>query len=289
MASPTGSRENRPKQWHTGWRPLIRLTATATLTTTGSVSAAIAAGVLDGPNSSAVAIASSVPVSIQATGPARRAGTPNAITDCRLPRRSASLAVPLISSTTASATDITPIIQQPLGIGLRIICARPVCQPVEMPHRQQRTTTIDRRGELVVEADPRRPSGRLLRQAGMEASYVDLADATHLEFDYIRWLRIVLRAARARRVLHVGGGACALARALAAEDPGGRQEVCELDADVLAVAREHLGLRSAPACGSDWPRAGLTSRRTAITAGTRSSSMRSSARWCRHRCSPPRP
>ena len=77
----------------------------------------------------------------------------------------------------------------------------------------------------------------------MEASYVDLADPAHLEFDYMRWMRIVLRAARARRVLHVGGGACALARALAAEDPGGRQEVCEVDPDVLALAREHFGLR----------------------------------------------
>jgi hypothetical protein len=94
--------------------------------------------------------------------------------------------------------------------------------------------------------DPRRPSGRLLRQAGMDASYIDLADATHLEFDYMRWLRIVLRVAGARRVLHVGGGACALARALAAADPGGRQEVCEVDAEVLNIAREHLGLRRAP-------------------------------------------
>jgi spermidine synthase len=113
-------------------------------------------------------------------------------------------------------------------------------------HRQPRTRTIARRGDLIAEVDPRRPSGRLLRQAGMEASYVDLADATHLEFDYMRWLRIVLRAAGARRVLHIGGGACALARALAAADPGGRQEVCEVDADVLSVAREHLGLRRAP-------------------------------------------
>ena len=79
----------------------------------------------------------------------------------------------------------------------------------------------------------------------MDASYVDLADPTHLEFDYMRWIRIVLRAARARRVVHVGGGACALARALAAEDPDGRQEVCEVDPDVLALAREHLGLRRA--------------------------------------------
>jgi len=80
----------------------------------------------------------------------------------------------------------------------------------------------------------------------MDASYIDLADSSHLEFDYLRWMRIVLRVARARRVLHVGGGACALARALAAEDPGGRQEVCEADATVLSLARQHLGLRRAP-------------------------------------------
>jgi protein-L-isoaspartate O-methyltransferase len=105
---------------------------------------------------------------------------------------------------------------------------------------------VARDGDLIAERDPRRPSGRLLRQADMEASYVDLADPSHLEFDYMRWMRIVLRSARTRRVLHVGGGACALPRALAAEDPGGRQLVCEVDARVLALAREHLGLRRAP-------------------------------------------
>ena len=77
----------------------------------------------------------------------------------------------------------------------------------------------------------------------MEASYVDLADLTHLEFDYLRWMRIVLEAARARRNLHIGGGACALPRALAARDPQGRQDVCEVSGEVLAMARTHLGLR----------------------------------------------
>jgi hypothetical protein len=105
---------------------------------------------------------------------------------------------------------------------------------------------IAQRGEVVVVHDRQRPSGRLLRQAGMDSSYVDLADPSHLEFDYLRWIRIVLHSAHARRVLHVGGGACALARALAAADPGGRQQVCEVDADVLALAREHLGLRRTP-------------------------------------------
>jgi spermidine synthase len=86
----------------------------------------------------------------------------------------------------------------------------------------------------------------LLLQGQMEASYVDLADPTYLEFDYLRWIRIVLVVAGARRVLHIGGGACALARALAAEDPGGRQDVCEADADVLEFARVHMGLRRVP-------------------------------------------
>jgi spermidine synthase len=80
----------------------------------------------------------------------------------------------------------------------------------------------------------------------MEASYVDLADPAHLEFDYLRWIRIVLEIAGARRVLHIGGGACALARALAARDPDGRQEVCEANADVLELARAHMGLRRVP-------------------------------------------
>lgn len=115
-----------------------------------------------------------------------------------------------------------------------------------MPRLRAVPLTIARRGTLVAERDPLRPSGRLLRQDGMEASYVDLADPTHLEFDYLRWIRIALRGARARRVLHIGGGACVLPRALAAEDPGGLQQVCEVDASVLALARAHLGLRRAP-------------------------------------------
>jgi hypothetical protein len=107
-------------------------------------------------------------------------------------------------------------------------------------------TTLALRGDLIAERDPLRPSGRLLRQGDMDASYIDLADPSHLEFDYVRWMRLILLAARARRVLHIGGGACALARALAARDPGGRQEVCEVDPEVLALGREHFGLRRAP-------------------------------------------
>ncbi|HEX3616170.1 MAG TPA: fused MFS/spermidine synthase [Solirubrobacteraceae bacterium] len=98
-------------------------------------------------------------------------------------------------------------------------------------------------GELIVERDPERPSGRLLRQGGMDASYVDLADPRHIEFDYVRWSRLILRAFAAAHVLHVGGAACTLARALLAEDPSSRHEVYEVDERVLEFARVHLGLR----------------------------------------------
>ncbi len=100
--------------------------------------------------------------------------------------------------------------------------------------------------DLFVERDPRRPSGRLLRQDDMDASYVDLADATHLEFDYLRWARIVLTAAKARTVIHVGGAGCALPRALATAAPDSRQVVVEIDPAVLELARRHLGLRKQP-------------------------------------------
>lgn len=102
---------------------------------------------------------------------------------------------------------------------------------------------LARQGELLVERDPARPSGRLLVRGSMEISYIDLADPLHLEFDYMRWMRLILRLAGARRVVHVGGAACALARALAVEDPDSRQEVCESDPEVLEFSRRHLGLR----------------------------------------------
>ncbi|HEU4976622.1 MAG TPA: fused MFS/spermidine synthase [Baekduia sp.] len=101
-------------------------------------------------------------------------------------------------------------------------------------------------GELVVQRDAGRPSGRLLRQGDMDASYVDLADPRHLEFDYLRRMRDVVEAVGAQRVVHVGGAGCSLARALAAADPDVRQQVVEVDPEVLHVARAHLGLRRAP-------------------------------------------
>ncbi len=112
-----------------------------------------------------------------------------------------------------------------------------------MGRRRAAPEVIAARGELAVLRDPGRPSGRLLMQGSMEASYVHLADTGHLEFDYLRRMRDLVEATGARRVVHVGGAGCTLARALAAAHPDHRQEVLERDPEVLELARAHLGLR----------------------------------------------
>jgi spermidine synthase len=115
-----------------------------------------------------------------------------------------------------------------------------------MAHRRSGPEVLASAGDLIVQRDAARASGRLLRLGDMDASYVDLADPRHLEFDYLRRMRDLVEALRARRVIHVGGGAGALARALAVSDRERRQDVVEVDPDVLTFAREHLGLRRAP-------------------------------------------
>lgn len=117
-----------------------------------------------------------------------------------------------------------------------------------MARRRSGPEILAQAGDLLVQRDADRPSGRLLRQGDMDASYVDLADPRHLEFDYLRRMRDLVEALRARRIVHVGGAGAALARALAATDRTRtrRQHVIEIDAGVVELAREHLGLRKEP-------------------------------------------
>jgi spermidine synthase len=103
--------------------------------------------------------------------------------------------------------------------------------------------------EVIPEAE--RPWRRLLRLDGEDASHVDLRDPTRLEFAYVRRLAdladLLGPPRTPLRVLHLGGGACTLARYLAATRPGSRQEVAEPDGALLELARDHLGLRTSPA------------------------------------------
>ncbi|MEZ5120537.1 MAG: hypothetical protein R2736_02980 [Solirubrobacterales bacterium] len=112
-------------------------------------------------------------------------------------------------------------------------------------------------------------SRRTLLVDGLEASVVDLADPLELELPYMRWIAGVLVTAslptsqlrygvqqvtaplvghvtHALDVLHLGGGACTLARWLAAARAGSRSRVFEIDAEIVALARRELGLDQVP-------------------------------------------
>lgn len=93
-------------------------------------------------------------------------------------------------------------------------------------------------------------SRRTLFLDGREAGVVDLKDPTRLTFAYMRRIADMVDAFRppgtAIDVLHVGGGACALPRYVDATRPHSRQLVWEIDPGVVALAREHLGLRAFP-------------------------------------------
>ena len=97
-----------------------------------------------------------------------------------------------------------------------------------------------------VETDPARESGRTLYLDTLRHSYVDLADPTHLEFEYARIVGDVVAAVATEEqplsALHIGGGGFTIPRYLAATRPGSTSLVLELDPTVLAVAREELGL-----------------------------------------------
>ncbi|RAJ57484.1 hypothetical protein K378_05371 [Streptomyces sp. Amel2xB2] len=91
-----------------------------------------------------------------------------------------------------------------------------------------------------------REGGWLLTVDGTPQSYVDLLDATHLEFEYARRVAHVLDLAAPPQqpldVVHLGGGALTLARYAAATRPGSRQRVAEGDAALLAFVEERLPL-----------------------------------------------
>jgi len=87
---------------------------------------------------------------------------------------------------------------------------------------------------------------RTLLVDGLEASVVDLDDPLHLEIPYTRWIAGLLEAVAPDDVLHLGGGACTLARWLAAARPGARSRVLEVDEEVVAAARAELALDAVP-------------------------------------------
>ncbi|BCJ67222.1 spermidine synthase [Polymorphospora rubra] len=92
--------------------------------------------------------------------------------------------------------------------------------------------------------DPDRPDSFTLLVDGTPQSHVDLTDPTHLEFEYVRRIAMVVDlmapAGRSLRVLHLGGGALTLPRYVSRTRPGSTQRVVEIDATLVDLVREHL-------------------------------------------------
>jgi spermidine synthase len=98
--------------------------------------------------------------------------------------------------------------------------------------------------ELLADAD--REGSWELQLDGVPQSHVDLADPTHLEFEYVRRMGHVLDLAaepgRPLDVVHLGGGALTLARYVAVTRPGSRQRVVEVDEALTDLVRRELPL-----------------------------------------------
>jgi spermidine synthase len=103
---------------------------------------------------------------------------------------------------------------------------------------------VKQRVELVRDLD--RKNSWLLSVEGVAQSYVDLDDPTNLELEYIALFADVIDsyfdAGRRLDVLHLGAGACTLARYVATTRPGSRQKAYDADAEVVAVALDRLGV-----------------------------------------------
>jgi SAM-dependent methyltransferase len=109
-----------------------------------------------------------------------------------------------------------------------------------------------------VVADAQRPTGRLLVLDTLRHSYVDVADARHLEFAYITAMATVIDsvhpgdglagvpqrvpvAAAPLDALHLGAGGLTLPRYLAQTRPGSTSTVLEIDAGVVDLVRRDIG------------------------------------------------
>lgn len=96
--------------------------------------------------------------------------------------------------------------------------------------------------ELV--ADAERPGGYLLLMDDVRQSYVDLADPTYLDFEYVQYLASVLetRPAGPLAVTHIGGGGLTLPRYLQEVRPGSVQIVLEPNTELTELVRARLPL-----------------------------------------------
>lgn len=97
------------------------------------------------------------------------------------------------------------------------------------------------------------PGSWVLHVNGVPSSHVDPQHPERLDFEYMRWIAALVHAhvgahldPAALRVLHLGGGACSMARYLAHAYPAARQVVVELDGRLAELVRQWFDLPRAP-------------------------------------------
>lgn len=92
--------------------------------------------------------------------------------------------------------------------------------------------------------------GVMLLLDGVESSHLDLDDPSHLVFEYMQQMMVVLRATHGDvdrlRAVHLGGAGCALARAIDARWSEPRQLAVEIDAQLAERVREWFDLPRSP-------------------------------------------
>lgn len=108
-------------------------------------------------------------------------------------------------------------------------------------------------GTVELVPDDLTPGAWTVMVNGVPSSHVDPARPGDLDFEYMRWMAAVLRThvpahldPHKLRVLHLGGGACSMARWVAHEWPEARQVVVELDARLVDLVRGWFNLPRAP-------------------------------------------
>ncbi|ADB33601.1 conserved hypothetical protein [Kribbella flavida DSM 17836] len=130
-----------------------------------------------------------------------------------------------------------PLVLALVGTGLTLLAPRP-CE-VETAYHCAR-----------IEPDPARASGRTLYLDQLRHSYVDLADPTHLEFQYTKNFGAVVDsrwpAGQRLDALHVGGGGLTMPHWLTATRQGSHNKVYEIDPGVIALDRAELGAKPGP-------------------------------------------
>lgn len=135
---------------------------------------------------------------------------------------------------------------------------RPVAGVVEIPKGSRPDGPVEGvyyidTGDCQLIADQDNSTGWLLKINGVMSSHIDLADPLFLDFEYMRWMAALIEsrwppkgAAHKLRGLHLGGGACSLARYVHTAYPDARQVVVELDGKLAEYVRGWFDLPKAP-------------------------------------------